>query len=231
MGQHSSDPGAVERFAEFIRSRGRRNVRVAFHCGLPDSYEVMKSMFQDDGIDTFSIVPLSVAEGSKTIWLMPKKLTLPDNSGSWTMIGEHDVATRFATALNEDPVMAEAIARGLSDVPKDSMILVLIRGSKLSISRRTARYYSDYLKNLGWNTLVAFAAEPYSNLADVLREISGSGCGSVHVVPMFISPGSPTLRSAIDRINDLKIPVTVGKTVSEYPEYFEILDSKIPKDW
>ncbi len=108
LGQHSDSPGGrrvAERFAEHLESKGRKTVRVAYHSGSPGAEEVMLSMNRE-GVDTFSIVPLSVSEGRKTVWLMPKGLRLPDNFGSWTMIGGKDVATRFATALGADPRMS-----------------------------------------------------------------------------------------------------------------------------
>ena len=114
-------------------------------------------MFVSEGVDTFCILPITVAEGNQTVWNMPKRIGLPDNAGSWRMVGEHDVATRFSTALGRDPRMTEAILDMLGAPSEGDGILLLAHGSELSMSAKTAEYYAEALRLNGWKAECGFA--------------------------------------------------------------------------
>ena len=187
LGQHSSSPGeraAAERCAEYMASQGRRNVRVAFHSGSPGSEQVMLEM-NAEGVDTFAIVPLSISEGRKTVWLMPKGLRLPDNCGSWAIIGGKDVATRFATALGPDPRMASALTAREGDPGEGEAVLLLSRGSSHSQCRKTAEYYAEAFREKGWRAECAYCRHG-TGVQEAVSSIVGDGYGRIRVVPLFI---------------------------------------------
>ena len=107
LGKNSASTGEQKVVAEccrYLAEHGHRNVYPAFHIGEPRSDRVLKRMFLEEGIDTFCVLPMALAEGNLTIWNMPKRIGLPDNSGSWTMIGKHDVAIRFATVRHRGQI-------------------------------------------------------------------------------------------------------------------------------
>lgn len=71
----------AEWYAERLRERGRKNVRIAYHGGEPYSDDVLREM-NSEGINTVVILPLLVAEGDLSVWSMPKRIGMPDNSCS-----------------------------------------------------------------------------------------------------------------------------------------------------
>lgn len=227
LGMHSGIPAEVsfaERCAEYLRSRGRKNVRVAFHDR--DSCEVLEGMFVSEGVDTFCILPITVAEGNQTVWNMPKRIGLPDNAGSWRMVGEHDVATRFSTALGRDPRMAEAILDMLGAPSEGDGILLLAHGSELSMSAKTAEYYAEALRLNGWKAECGFArfGTTAAEAAQALRE---QGCVTVRILPLSITASGEHMRNAIASAG----PAEVLEPISCLPAFMEILDSKVPEDW
>ncbi len=68
-------------YADRLSERGRRNVRVAYHSGAPYSDDVLREM-NAGGINTVVVLPLLVAEGNLSVWEMPKRIGMPDNSCS-----------------------------------------------------------------------------------------------------------------------------------------------------
>ena len=214
----------------YLSSRGRKNVFSAFLYG-EDPYEVMASKFNDEGIDTFSIVPLCISEGKQTVWDMPAAIHLPDNSGSWTMIGEHDVATRFATALGRDPVMAEAITTRLGEPAEGTGVLVLAYGSNLSQCGKTARYYADCIRSKGWETAFGFTGIGSSSVSEAADGLMERGCFKIIIVPLFTAFSGKSAEHAKRILSGVKAEVSYTEPVSHYPEFMEIIDSKIPEGW
>ena len=213
----------------YLSSRGRKNVFSAFLYG-EDPYEVMASKFNDEGIDTFSIIPLCISEGKQSIWDMPAAIHLPDNSGSWTMVGEHDVATRFATALGRDPVMAEAITEGLGEPVDDTGVLVLAYGSNLSQCGKTADYYTEYIRLKGWKAAFGFTEIGSPNVSEAAKMVS-EGCSKIIVVPLFTTFSGKSAESAKGVLEEMDVEVSYAEPVSHLPEFNEIIDSKIPEGW
>ncbi len=220
----SSEVSFAERCAAYLRSKGRSNVRVAYHDR--DSCEILEDMFVTDGIDTFCILPITIAEGNQTIWNMPKRLGLPDNAGSWRMVGEHDVATRFSTALGRNPRMAEAILETLGTPSDDVGILILAHGSELSLSEKTAEYYAEVLRMNGWKAECGFArfGRAAAEASEALRD---RGCGTIRILPLSITADGEHMRKAILSAG----PAEILEPISNLPVFFEILDSKVPEDW
>ena len=232
MGLHKGsqeERGLADDVVAYLSSRGRKNVFSAFLYG-EDPYKVMASKFSDEGIDTFAIVPLCISEGKQSIWEMPAALHLPDNSGSWTMVGEHDVATRFATAMGKDPLMAEAIAEGLGEPKGDTGILVLAYGSNLSQCGKTADYYAGYIRSKGWKAAFGFTGIGSPGVSEAARLVS-EGCSKITVVPLFTAFSGKSAESAKDALENIDAEVSYTEPVSHLPVFREIIDSKIPEGW
>ena len=230
FGADRSVPGivrAAESAKAFLEARGRRNVHIAYYKGSDEEpFSVMSSMYSR-GVDTFCILPLAIAEGRMTVKLMPKSLHLPDNSGSWTMIGSHDVATRFSTALGRDSRMASAIISELGDPESGVGILVLSRGSELTQSRKTAEWYAGKLQDAGWKASAAFLhhGTPASEAAKML---ASEGCGKIVILPLLVASDTA---SAIEAIDSVKIEKEVLEPVALWDAFLEILNSKVPEKW
>ncbi len=230
LAQHASIPAEcefAEKCADFLRSRGRRNVRVAYHRGSPSSDEVVTGMFEDEGVDTFCILPLAIAEGNQTVWNMPHAMGLPDNAGSWRMVGEHDVATRFSTAMGREPSIAEGIARMLGPVPESAGVVLVAYGSELSQSARTAEYYATELIERGWKAVCGYARHG-PTAAEAVEGLRSQGCKSLKVVPLSITVEGKSMKEAIESIGG---EAGVLPPVSSLPEFLELLDKKVPEDW
>ncbi len=217
--------------ARYLESKGRHNVSVAVGDGNRTPFEVMSSMFNEEGVDTFCILPLCISEGMLTVWRLPERLHLPDNAGSWTMVGDHDVATRFSTALGTSERMSEAILDGLGQPNPDRGAVLLFHGSELSVAGRVAQYYRERMVQAGWKCSEAFAKSgPVSPSEAVVRLIS-QGCGKVTVVPFYISADGGSYSRALSEMREAGIPVEESQPISRYPVFMEILDSKVPEDW
>ena len=215
LAQSSKNQAVAEAAADELKKRGRRNVRIGYHFGSPRSDDVMVDMFKSDRVDTFCILPLCMAEGRMTVWKMPNQLGLPDNSGSWRMIGEHDVATRFACAVGFDERLADAIVRELGEPSEGTGVLVLARGSSLSMASKVAAYsFTD-------------AGEP-----TVEGSLIGlSDCRRIVSVPLMIGTDREGYAAAVEKIGGSGAEVVETRPVSSYPEFIDNLDSRIPEDW
>ena len=166
-----------------------------------------------------------------TIWKMPKQLGLPDNSGSWTMIGEHDIATRFATAMNESDLMAEAIIRKMDAPESGTGIVVLTHGSELSLSGKTAEFYSSCLEEAGWKTCCAYSRTGPKDIAKAISELKERDCKRFRILPLTVTTDGRYYLESIGRLESMGIDYEVSEPVSSYPEFYEILRSKVPEDW
>jgi len=230
FGADGSVPGivkAAENAKAFLEARGRRNVRIAYYKGSDEEpFSIMSDMYSH-GVDTFCILPLAIAEGRMTVKLMPKSLHLPDSSGSWTMIGSHDVATRFSTALGRDSRMAMAITARLGEPQPDVGVLVLSRGSELTQSRKTAEWYAGKLQDAGWRACAAFLHYGIT-ASKAAGTLASAGCDRIVILPLMVASDSA---SAEEAIRSVKIEKKVLEPVALWDEFLEILDSKVPEKW
>lgn len=234
LGKNSASAGeqkVVAKCCRYLTEHGYRNVYPAFHFGEPRSDRVLKRMFLKEGIDTFCVLPMAVAEGNLTIWNMPKRIGLPDNSGSWTMIGKHDVAIRFATALGYSGYLASAIADRLEAPSDDTGVIVFAHGSKLSLSEKTAGRYASYLSDCGWKVSCAFSETGPVTLAEAAEKLSSDGCARLLILPFFLSPGGKSYRDAIEELDATGKEYVLTPPISEYREFLEITEHKVPEDW
>lgn len=232
MGLHKDsqeERGLADEVVAYLSSKGRKNVFSAFLYG-EDPFEVMASKFNNEGIDTFTIIPLCISEGMQSIWKMPVALHLMDNSGSWTMVGEHDVAIRFATAMGRDPIIAEAITRNLGEPAEDTGILVLAYGSNLSQCGKTAEYYTEHVRSKGWKAAFGFTAIGSPNVSEAARSITDV-CSRIIVVPLFTTFTGKSAESAKDVLREIDAEVTYIEPVSHILGFMEIIDSKIQEGW
>ena len=220
----------IDRCVDHLVKKGRKNVRYAFFHGTPGPYDVMKDMFINDGVDTFCILPITVAEGDLTVWRMPKALTLPDNSGSWTWIGNNDVATRFATALGFEEEIAECILEDLGEPEAGKGALTISYGSNLSQSEKTANDYASYLKDKGWTVECGFTRFGRS-VKDAADSLIGNGCKRIEVVPLMITSNGKSFVRSISELKELDCDMKIHAPLSGFDVFYEILDRKVPEGW
>lgn len=228
---HPEEREVMTECCSYLAEHGHRNVHPAFHIGEPRSDAVLERMFLEEGIDTFCILPLTVAEGNLTVWNMPKRIGLPDNSGSWTTIGDHDVAIRFSTALGYSEHLVAAIADGLGASSPDTGVVVLAHGSRLSLSEKTARRYAEYLSGCGWKVSCAFSETGPLTIAGAVEKLSSEGCARFLIVPLFVGTGGRSYRSAVDSLDATGREYVLTPPVSGYHEFFEIVEHKVPEGW
>ena len=215
--------------ADALTSRGRQNVFVSFLDD--DPYSVMVNKYEKEGIDTFVIIPLCISEGKQTVWDMPAAIHLPDNSGSWTMVGEHDVATRFATAMGRNQNIAEALAKRLGEPDDATGILILAYGSNLSQCSRTATYYSDHIRDKGWKTAYGFTRIGGPDVKQAAEELLSKGCSKIITIPLFITFSGSSAEKARTTLAESGAEVSFIEPVSHLPEFLDVIDSKIPEGW
>ena len=234
LGPDSGSPqghSIVPRICSYLEGKGHRNVFPAFHIGEPRSDEVIKRMFEENGIDTFTILPVMISEGNLTIWNMPKKIGLPDNSGSWMMIGEHDVATRFATAMGTSDVMADAMISRLGDPDDGAGVIILAHGSELSLAEKTAEYYSERLEESGWESVCAYTKTGPKDIVQAAKELQENGCRKIRIIPLTVTTDGRHFKGSMEKLDASGVDYELLEPVSEYPEFLQIIESKVPEDW
>ena len=234
LGHDSGSPqgrSIVTRICSYLESEGHRNVFPAFHIGEPRSDVVIRKMFDENGIDTFSILPVMISEGNLTIWNMPKRIGLPDNSGSWMMIGEHDVATRFATAMGASDLMADALLSRLGKPDDDTGVVILTHGSELSLAEKTAEYYSEKLKKSGWKSVCAYTKTGPRDIGQAVRDLQEKGCGRFRIILLTVTTDGRHFMKSIKELDELGVDYELLGPVSDYPEFLQTMESKVPEGW
>jgi sirohydrochlorin ferrochelatase len=233
IGRDSRADGSVRSataLRDYLETKGRKNIRVAYHSGSPRPMDVMREMHRD-GIDTFCILPQTVFEGRLTVWLMPADAGLPDNCGSWTMIDGKDVATRFATAPGEDDAMVEGVADRMGAPDGRTGILLVSYGSRLSMAAKAMRKYQEALRERGWPASFGFLSSDPS-VAEGARELLDTGISRIRVVPLMISTegkGFAEAFSALER--SAAIEMDVEDPISGSDLYMEAMDRRVPPGW
>ena len=225
----AKDRVVAEECADYLISKGRKNVRTAFYLGDEKPEDLMRSMYHE-GIDTFVVLPLVISEGRHSVWLMPKSVLLPDNYGSWTMLDGKDVALRFATALGADSRMADELLSIAGEPEDNSAALLVSYGSPFSYANKDMEYYAQRFKEKGWCVQRASLTNGIS-LEDAVEKIVQQGKDEVKVIPFFVSPNSDSFKKVKGILNKYQLNVTYLDTVTAIPIYKEILNSKVPEGW
>ncbi|MBR4504274.1 MAG: hypothetical protein IKP20_04815 [Candidatus Methanomethylophilaceae archaeon] len=234
LGQNSDSPGGklmAEECAEYLISRGRKNVRIAYHKGSPNSSDVISEMCHKEGIKTFSILPLAISEGQTTVWDMPKRLSLPDNAGSWTILDGTEIATRFSTALGFDPRMAEAIRESLGEPREGDAALLIAHGSKMSHCRKDMESYSEFLEDKGWPAAVRYSRIGEPDAETAIKKLISDGAKRITAIPMFVSFDGPSAVRCAEALKNAGAETRIADPISHLNAFKEILDSKVPEDW
>jgi len=232
LGQHSESPGeraVADRCASFLVEKGRKYVNTAFHYGTPSSDTVMERM-NLEGVDTFVILPLAISEGRMTVWEMPRKLGLPDNCGSWRMMGGKDVATRFATALGKNYALADELIAREGPVDEESALLVISYGSENKDCSDTVEFYSDRLREKGWRTEVAYCRFGRS-VGEAVSSLKELGIRRIRVIPLFISFDGAAAQRAKQELESSGMDIQYSEPVSGLESFYLVLDSKVPDGW
>ena len=232
LGQHSTSMGeweVVERCADFLERNGRSNVNIAFHYGTPSSDDVMEQM-NADGVDTFVILPLAVSEGKMTVWQMPRKLGIPDNCGSWRIMGGKDVAIRFATALGLNDALADELIEREGPPRADTALLLLSYGSENDHCFETAEFYSSKLKEAGWLTETAYCHRR-RNVKEALESLRNRGVEHIRVIPLYIAFDGPSAERSKMELGLSRMDIQYSKPISDLESFYLILDSKVPEGW
>ncbi len=232
LGLDSRFPGirlVAEECADYLRKEGRKDVNVAYLRGEPYAEDILRRMHRD-GVDTFSILPLSISEGRNTVWLMPASVLLPDNFGSWTIIDGKDVATRFATALGPDPRMLDAILTELGRPKQGEGVLLASRGSPHSTTAKTAGFYLEGLRNAGWKA--EWCADKHGTpVKDTIYSLRSQGVDKTIVMPLYVAFEGPSSERIREKIESTGMDARFEKPVASLPVFKEILDSKVPEGW
>jgi len=221
----------ANRCAQYLKERGRKNVSIAYNYGSPLAEEVIERMMGSEGVDTFCILPLTVAEGNLTLWVMPKQFTEPGDAKSWTVVGEHDAEIRSSTTKKDREKMADAIVRNIGKPKKGVGVVVLARGSKEAQSEMVAGYYAERIGSAGWPCRTAFSRHGPRNVTEAVSELKEEGCSEILLVPLFICTAGKSCKEALEDLKKTGVKHTVSGALASYPEFMEILDSRVPENW
>jgi hypothetical protein len=229
----SNDPSELslaEKARSYLEDKGVLNIRIASHKGFPPIAEVMDSMFEE-GTDSFAIIPMLISEGRLSTWIMPKEAGIPDNCGSWRMMGGQDVAMRFSTTPGVDRDLMDSVADSLGEPEKGTGILLIHYGSGLSMAAKNIGMYADRISKRGWPVSYAALSKGSEELERAVRELSEKGVSKVRVLPAFIHFDEDRYRWALDRVGRSFGAVEVLEPVSSREEFLRAIERRVPDEW
>ncbi|MGN0098174.1 MAG: sirohydrochlorin chelatase [Candidatus Methanomethylophilaceae archaeon] len=230
------------RLIEGLVSRGHHNVYAAFLDGHPGPEEVMASL-AESGVDSVMVFPLTVAEGRLTVRLMPERLGMPDNSCSYTYVGDRNVTMRFMTAFGEDPRVLDIVCDRAIDAgaDPDSGILVLARGSRNSSNRRMAERVVSSFRSRGFSRVSSCSMKHGDvGIGEAICELVSEGASSVVIAPMVflkdtvadcLSSELGFSDNGLVGFQDLNVPVIVSEPIGFDTVLVDSIDERIPDGW
>ena len=226
----------AERYAEGLRERGHKNVRVAYHEGSPSVEEVLREIRVPGVNNTMIVLPLLISEGDLSTWVMPKGIGMPDNSCSYTYITGTHIAIRFSTTFGRSDALSETLMDRLSEAGAEGTdgILLLHRGSRLKMAADTAMKHVGYLSEHGY-PIVECNSLRYSDvpISESLASLKEKGAGRIVVLPMLMYDGMG-VREIIPgdaRKSSNDIPVICARCLGFNERLLDDLDRKVPDDW
>lgn len=226
----------AEWYAERLRERGRKNVKVAYHDGSPGVEEVLREIRVPGVNNTMVVLPLLISEGDLSTWVLPKGIGMPDNSCSYTYITGTHIAIRFSTTFGRSDALSEALMERLSEVDAERTdgILLLYRGSRFKTVKETFLKHAGYLSEHGY-PLIECNSLRYSDVpvSESLESLKERGAGRIVVLPMFLYDGKSvreTIPKEIEKSSN-GIPVICTRHLGCDERLLDDLDRKIPEDW
>jgi len=223
-------------YADRLRERGRRNVRVAYHEGSPSVEEVLRDIRVPGTNNTVVVLPLLLSEGDISTWLMPKGMGMPDNCCSFTYITGTHIAIRFSTAFGKMEALSEVLMHRMSEAgaEKDDGILLIGRGSRLDMCMDTVRHHADCIRDRGfcnveYNTL----KHSDRSIRESVASLKEKGVKRIVVLPMFLFEGRSVKDIIPDLVNEASegIPVICARCIGCDDILLDDMDRKIPEDW
>lgn len=236
---HRADGSSVpiaEWYAEGLRARGHADVHVAFHDGDPNIADVLKEMNVHGMNNTFIVLPLILSEGNLTVWEMPRRMGMPDNSCSYTYLTGTHIAIRFSTAFGSCEAVPKALLQRLEEAGatgKDG-ILLISHGSKMSMCGKDMEHHMRYLSKHGFPLLTACVLENEGqSLEDGIRTLIDRSAKRIVLLPVFIFGGrsvTETIPEKVCKMN-LIIPVVHAECIGRSQYLLDELEGKIPEGW
>ena len=236
---HRADGSSVpiaEWYAEGLRARGHADVHVAFHDGDPNIADILKEMNVHGMNNTFIILPLILSEGNLTVWEMPKRMGMPDNSCSYTYLTGTHIAIRFSTAFGSCEAVPKALLQRLEEAgaTENDGILLISHGSKMSMCGKDMEHHMRYLSEHGFPLLTACVLENEGqSLEDGIETLIDRGAERIVLLPVFIFGGrsvTETIPEKVCKMN-LSIPVVHAECIGRSQYLLDELEGKIPEGW
>jgi sirohydrochlorin ferrochelatase len=236
---HRPDSSVVpvaEWYARRLSERGHKDVRVAYHSGEPNVRDVIAEMNVHGENNTFVILPLLVAEGDLSTWIMPKNIGMPDNSCSYTYLTGTHIAIRFATTFGRINALSETLLKRLREAgaERDDGVLLVARGSRLSMCEAAADKHAWYISEHGF-PIVSYALISHGgpSVESAVRELEGKGASRIVVLPMFLYEGESVVKRIPEAVGSSRpgVPVVYAKCLGADDLLLDDMDRKIPEGW
>lgn len=226
----------AEWYAQKLSERGHQDVNVAYHNGEPDILTVLRRMNVHGQQNVFIVLPLLVSEGNLSIWDMPKRMGMPDNSCSYTYITGTHIAIRFSTAFGKSEALSRTLLKRLEEASAstDDGILLVTRGSELGYAMEDAEHHCRYLSKHGFpNTACVAVKHGSPSISEGMKKLKENGAKRVIILPMYIFRSKSVTDAIPSQVSEcsIDIPISYAEPLGCEELLLDELDSKIPEGW
>ena len=146
----------------------------------------------------------------------------------------------------QDPAVRKAIAMGIN---KEGFVSTLLEGHGQPGNGAFPDGFSTFggenvktetydpegaakvLEEAGWKVCCAYSRTGPNDIAKAAEELKDRGCTRFRILPLTVTTDGRYYLESIGRLESMGIDYEVSEPVSSYPEFYEILRSKVPEDW
>jgi len=233
---NESARSVAEWYATGLRERGHKDVRVAYHKGNPGIEETLRGMNVHGMNNTFVVIPLLLSEGDLSTWVLPKKMAMPDNSCSYTYLTGMHIAIRFSTAIGESDALSETVLKRVKEkgAHKDDGILLVSKGSRLSMNVKTLNRIAGYVEGHGFgNVSLAVLDGEGPSIASSIGSLMEKDVKRLIIVPLFLTQCRSVTETIPSLVRDSchLIPVLFADVIGTDELILDDMDKKIPEGW
>lgn len=191
----SFNKGVLDVQADRLRAKGYDNVYVGFN---ETSFPLISDTAEDmvaDGCDRIILLPFFVASGLHVTRDIPMKhLGLPrDATDGTSNIGGKDVEIHIEQPFGDEPLLTTILSERIEELRtpgKDTRVLVMGHGSRLSFNRDCVKLNARRLEEMGYGKVrVGFNEFDEPKIEDVIPEMIRDGAEEIIALPLFISLG------------------------------------------
>ncbi len=214
LGGHGStlpfNKTVLEMQADRLRAAGYPDVYLGFNeTSFPLISDVAEEM-SEDGFDRIVLLPFFVASGLHVTRDIPMKhLGLErDATDGRSVIAGREIEIHIEQPFGDEPLLTELLRERIEELRtpgKETAIIVMGHGSRLSYNKDVMNLNADRLRSMGYDRVyVGFNEFDEPKIEDVIPQMIDDGAEEIIALPLFISLGKHLTED---------IPMKLGMTI------------------